>query len=121
METSGTDRGSTPGRSLIARIDSAGWGTFFVWVGVSLAAHIGWGIALLGTGAISLGVQVTRRLLGLPVDRWSAGFGICLVVAGLLLWLDIPSDKAPLPAWAFPVAFVALGIVIFVRAWTRRD
>lgn len=121
MDTSGTDRGSAPDRASIAKIDSAGWGVFFVWVGVSLAADVGWGIALLGAGLISLGVQVARRLLALPVDRWGVGFGACLFVVGLLHWLDVPSGKAPLPAWALPAALVALGVVILVRAWTRRD
>lgn len=121
MFKSGTDRNAVADRASIARIDAAGWGVFFIWVGVALVANVGWGIALPGTGVISLAVQLSRSLLALPVDRWSVGFGGCLVVAGLLQWLDAPSDEAPLPTWAFPAAFVALGVAILVWIWARRN
>jgi hypothetical protein len=104
----------------MAKIDATGWGLFFLWVGVALVASVGWGIAILGTGVISLGVQFARRVSGLPVDRWSVGFGACLSMAGLTQWLDIPLGKAPLPAWAVPAAFGALGIAILVSTWVRR-
>jgi hypothetical protein len=104
----------------MAKIDATGWGLFFLWVGVALVASVGWGIAILGTGFISLGAQLARRLSGLPVDRWSVGFGVCLSVAGLTQWLDFHLGKAPLPAWAVPAAFSALGIAILVSTWVRR-
>jgi hypothetical protein len=92
-------------------------GLFFLWVGIALVASVGWGIALLGTGVITLGVQFARRVSGLPVDRWGVGFGACLSVAGLTQWLDVPLGTAPLPAWAVPAAFAALGIAIPVSTW----
>jgi len=69
---------------------------------------------------ISLGVQSARRLSGLSANRWSVGFGACLTLADLVQWLDVPLGKAPLPAWAVPGAFAALGIVILVSTWVRR-
>jgi hypothetical protein len=119
METDGTNQNSGADRATVARIDATGWRVFFIWVGVALAASIGWGIALLGTGVISLGVQVARRLSGLPVDRWSVGFGACLTVAGLVQWLDVPMGKAPMPTWAVPAAFAVLGITILILTWLR--
>jgi hypothetical protein len=120
MGTGDTNRNSEADRASIARIDASGWGLFFLWVGVALVASVGWGIAILGTGVISLGVQFARRVSGLPVDRWSVGFGACLSVAGLTQWLEIPLGKAPLPAWAVPAVFAALGIAILVSTWGRR-
>ncbi len=77
---------------------------------------------MLGTGLLSLGIQFARWRSGLPVDRWGVGFGFCLSMAGLVQWLDVPVGKAllPLPAWAVPAAFAALGIAILVSVWTRR-
>jgi hypothetical protein len=120
MDSSGTDRNAVAEPVSIPRIDAAEWGVFFVWVGVTLLANVGWGIALLGTGVIWLRIQLSRRLLALAVDPWSVGLGGCLVVAGLLQWLEVPSDQAPMPTWAFPAAFVALGIAIVVWISTRR-
>jgi hypothetical protein len=115
-----SNRNSGAIRASTARIDATGWGVFFIWVGVSLVANLGWGIALLGTGAISLGVQFARRQSALPVDGWSVGFGGCLTVAGLLQWLAVPLGEAPLPAWVVPSAFAALGVAILVSTWVRR-
>ncbi len=120
MSTGGIDRNSEADRVSMAKIDATGWGLFFLWVGVALVEGVGWGMALLGTGAISLGVQFARRQTGLLVDRWSVGFGTCLSVAGLVQWLDVPLGKAPLPAWAVPAAFAALGIAILFSTWARR-
>ena len=120
MGTGGINRNSEADRASMAKIDATGWGLFFLWVGVALVASVGWGIAILGTGVISLGVQFARRVSGLPVDRWSVGFGACLSMAGLTQWLDVPLGKASLPAWAVPAAFGALGIAILVSTWVRR-
>jgi hypothetical protein len=120
MGTGGIDRNPEADQASIAKIDATGRGLFFLWVGFALVAGVGLGIALLGTGGISLGVQFARRLSGLSVDRWSVGFGACLTLAGLVQWLDVPLGKVPLPAWAVASAFAALGIAILVSTWMRR-
>jgi hypothetical protein len=119
-KTGGITRNSESDQASIAKIEATGWGLFFLWVGVAIIAGVGWGIALLGTGFISLGVQFARRLSALPVDRWGAGFGVCLSVAGLTQWLDVPLGKTPLSAWAVPAVFAAIGIAILVSTWVRR-
>jgi hypothetical protein len=108
-------------RAVVARIEATGWGVFFIWVGVAIVANVGWGIALIGAGVISLGAQLARRLSALPVEGWSLGFGVCLVVAGLVQRFDLVSDESPLPAWIFPVAIMALGVAILASTWLRKD
>jgi hypothetical protein len=122
MGTGSMERSSDADRASVAKFDATGWGLFFLWVGIALVAQVGWGIALLGTGLISLGIQFARWRSGVSVDRWGTGFGLCLSVAGLVEWLDVPVGKAllPLPTWVIPGAFAALGIAILVSAWTRR-
>jgi hypothetical protein len=119
MDSNETNPSAAVGRSAIATIDAMGWGVFFIWMGGALVANVGWGIALLGAGAISLGVQLTRRLSALPVDRGSVGVGACLFVAGLLLWLDLFSGKSALSAWLVPAVLIIIGASIIVSAWTR--
>lgn len=117
MKTSEQDRTGEADRATIAKIDAAGWGVFFIWIGVALFADVGWGIALLGTGVIALGSQVARRALGLAIDPWGIGFGACLAVAGLVQWMHIPLHETL--TWFFPAAFMALGIGILVATWAR--
>ena len=38
------------------RLDAGTWGLFFVWVGIALAAELGWGIGLLGLTLATVGV-----------------------------------------------------------------
>jgi hypothetical protein len=120
MNTGNGDRVTEAGRVSAAMIDSAGWGVFFIWVGIALVANVGWGVALLGTGIISLGAQGARSRFALKADRWGVAIGACLFVAGLMRWLDIPLDKAPLPSWPVPGLFVVFGVAILVSIWVRR-
>jgi hypothetical protein len=120
MSTGEQGRTMETGRVSAATIDAAGWGMFFIWVGVALVASVGWGVGLLGTGIISLGVQLARSLVALKVDRWGLAFGTCLIVAGLVQWLDIPLHNAPLPSWLVAAAFIALGVAILASTWARR-
>lgn len=107
-------------RAAIARIEATGWGLFFLWVGLALLTDVGWGPSLLGTGLIALGVQAARWRQRLPVAWWSVGFGLCLSVAGLAQWLDLPLFKAAWPGWVLPAAFGVLGIAVLVSTWGRR-
>jgi len=107
-------------RALEAKIDASGWGLFFIWVGVALVASVGWGIALLGTGLIALGAQLARHFSELPVEGWSVGFGVCMSVAGIVQWLDIPVGQTPMPGWLVPAVFAALGLAILLSTWGRK-
>jgi hypothetical protein len=54
------------------KLDAAGWGVFFVWMGIALLADVGWGVGLLGVGIIARGGQLARRYFGIGLD----GFGL---------------------------------------------
>ena len=57
-------RSSKQTRGTSRRLDAAGWGLFFIWVGVSTLADLGWGVGLLGVAAIIYFMQAARRLFG---------------------------------------------------------
>jgi hypothetical protein len=50
-------------RSLVRRLDTAGWGLFFIWVGVAALADLGWGVGLMGVGLIILGTAAAGEYL----------------------------------------------------------
>jgi hypothetical protein len=52
----------TAGRKKLNRkIDAAGWGVFFIWIGVAILADAGWGVGLIGVGVIILGGMAARE------------------------------------------------------------
>lgn len=61
------------------QLDAGAWGVFLLWIGVWLLAQLSWGVGLFGVGAIILGAQLVRRLIGLRFD------GFWLVVGGLFV------------------------------------
>ena len=65
------------------RLDAAGWGLFFVWVGFALIANLGWGVALLGIGIITLGVQLASKQLGVRFEPFWVAVGILFAVSGV--------------------------------------
>ena len=56
-----TGFGSEPQSEIADRIDSLGWGLFFLWIGGSFLLDVGWGIGLLGVGILTLAKQALRH------------------------------------------------------------
>jgi hypothetical protein len=65
------------------RLDAAGWGLFFVWVGFALIANLGWGVALLGVGVITLGGQLARKQFGVRFEPFWVAVGFLFAVSGV--------------------------------------
>ena len=100
-------------RSEIAgRIDSAGWGFFLVWVGISFLLDVGWGIGLLGVGILMLVMQVVRRSFGLAYE------GFWLFVGGALT-LAAVWELAAIDVSLGPILLMGLGTAVLVWALRR--
>lgn len=97
-------------RALAGRIDAAGWGIFFLWVGIASLAKLGWGIGLVGVGALVMGAQAWRALAGVKVERFSVTVGVLFVIAGFWSLLGLRFELVPL-------LFIAAGIAILASAW----
>ena len=50
-------------KKLNRKIDAAGWGLFFIWIGIAVLADMGWGVGLIGVGVIILGGLAAREYL----------------------------------------------------------
>ena len=96
------------------RLDAAGWGLFFVWIGIALLADVGWGIGLLGVGAITLAGQAARRYFGIAVDGFWAVVGILFLAGGV--W-----ELAEIEFSMVPFLLILAGVAVLVSAFRRRS
>jgi hypothetical protein len=91
------------------RLNAIGSGLFFICIGVVLLAHFGWGVGLLGVGALMLGGQAVRTLMGLKfVTLWSE-VGVLFVLGGV--W-DLLSFRVGLA----PILCLVAGLFLVVSA-----
>ncbi len=95
------------------RLDGAGWGLLFIWVGIALATRIGWGAALIGVGVITLGVQAVRKLMGLALDGFSLTVGALFVAGGIL-------ESVHTSVGFVPLLCIGVGVVLLVSAIAGR-
>jgi len=94
------------------KIDAAGWGLFFVWMGIALLADVGWGVGLLGVGVITLGGQAARRYFGVRLD----GFWI---VAGVLFLAGGVWELAEIEFSMVPFLLILAGVAVLASAFRR--
>jgi len=99
--------------TLARRVDAAGWGFFFIWVGVALLAHLGWGVGLLGVGGITVGVQLLRKYLGLTAEPFWVVLGLLLVIGGV-------AEFAAFQFNVLPVVLIIGGAALLVSAVRNR-
>jgi hypothetical protein len=98
-------------RTVEAAVATCGWGFFFIWTGIALFAHVGWGTGLLGVGIITLGAQVARKHFGLKLEGFWVVVGSFFVLGGVWRLLNVQLRLVPI--LCFVVGF-ALLVSVFV-------
>jgi hypothetical protein len=96
------------------RLDAVGWGSFFIWVGVALLAHLGWGFGLLGVGLVTLAVQVARRYLGLGAEPF-------WIVVGLLFLAGAIGELLAFQFNLLPVLLIVAGLGLLLSGVRRHN
>lgn len=82
---------SADDRERTRHVDAVAWAVFFIWVGVSMLAHVPWGWFLVGLGALAVGAQAARWRMGLGVERFWVSCGALLLAGGAWeSWLSHP-------------------------------
>lgn len=99
---------------LTRKVDAAGWGLFFVWVGVALLAHLGWGLGLLGVGTITIGVQLARKYVGLAAEPFWIVVGLLFVAGGAAEFLNLEFNL-------LPIVLIVAGVALLVSALRRHS
>ena len=95
------------------KLDAAGWGLFFVWMGIALLADVGWGIGLLGVGIITLAGQAARRYFGIAVDGFWVAVGILFLAGGI--W-----ELAKIQFSMVPFLLILAGAAVLASAFRGR-
>jgi hypothetical protein len=96
------------------KLDAAAWGLFFVWIGVALMAGIGWGLGLLGVGAITLVGQVTRKYFGLAVEPF-------WVVVAFFFLLGGVGELLGLQFSLVPIMLIVAGMALLFSALRKQS
>ena len=111
---------SAAGRPLADKIDTLGWGAFFVWIGCAFLLDVGWSVGILGVGLVALAGQAARKYFGLTVEYFAVAMGLAMVVWGAWPFLGLHLGAVDVPDGLVSVLFIALGLVLVFRALLRR-
>lgn len=92
--------------------EAIGWGALFIWWGISvMVPSLPNGTAALGTGLILIGVNIARKLSGVPINGFSTTVGILALIWGVLelvgVLLSLPFE---LPIFA--ILLIVLGAIV---------
>jgi hypothetical protein len=104
-EKSKIDRRSEVGR----RVAVAGWGLFFIWIGIVLLKGIVTGISMLGIGIIALGVQAVRMFLNIGLEGFWIFVGLIFVLGGIWGFFE---TQLPL----LPIVLIIAGVALLLSA-----
>ena len=95
------------------KLDAAGWGLFFIWVGAALLLDLSWGVGLLGAVVIVLLGQAARKYFGLALE----GFWI---VVGLLFLLGGIWELYKVEVGLVPILLIVAGAALLISIFRRR-
>jgi hypothetical protein len=95
------------------RLDTIGWALFFIWVGIAWLANLGTGMALLGIGVVTLGTQLLRKIVGVPVN-------VFWLVVGFLLVIGAVWDLLAVRLAFVPLLLIGVGVVLLIGVWRSR-
>jgi len=96
------------------KLDAAGWGLFFLWMGIALLADAGWGVGLLGVGIITLGGQAARRYFGIGLDGFWVVVGVLFLAGGF--W-----ELAEIQFYMVPFLLILAGIAVLASTFKKRS
>ena len=111
MADSNHDQGLTNRYVLNKKLDAASWGLFFIWIGIALFVHVGWGTGLLGVGIIILGAQVTRRYFGLKLEGFWVAIGFFFALGGVWELFNVQFGLLPILCIAAGIALLVSSLV----------
>ena len=93
------------------KLPAAGWGLFFIWIGIALLLKLGTGIILLGIGTITLLVQMARKYLNLKLELFNVVLGLLFMIGGF--WENYKPDFPLIPVF---LIVVGTGLLLsFIR------
>jgi hypothetical protein len=104
---------ATNNAGLAPKLDAAGWGLFFIWVGAALLLDLSWGVGILGVAVIILLGQAARKYFGIALE----GFWI---VVGLLFLLGGFWELYKVEVNLVPILLIVAGAALLISIFRRR-
>jgi len=106
------------------KYEAVAWGLLAILWGITiLFDFIPFGVGVLGTGLVVLGVNVVRSLNDLPTKNDNAVFGILMLAWGGLELarpiLRILFESADLDWVIFAILLIGLGLILSLRGFLR--
>ena len=101
-------------RGMGRRLDAAGWGLFFIWVGVSLLADLSWGIGLIGVAAIIFLKPTARVFFGRALESFWVVVGVIFLLGGIWELFQVQVSLVP-------VLLIAVGGALLLSLFRRRS
>ena len=92
------------------KLESFGWGLFFIWLGVVYLANLGPGIGLLGIGIITVGAQLVRKSYNLKMEGFWLVVGLLFLLAGCWDLFNIKLNMVPIIIILAGVVLISGGI-----------
>lgn len=88
------------------------WGALFIWWGITvLVPAFPNGTTAFGTGLILIGVNVARKLSGIPMVSFSTTIGILALIWGGLELVGVLVGL-PFELPIFAILLIALGVIV---------
>lgn len=112
------------------KYETVAWGLLAILSGITiLFDFIPFGVGILGTGLIVLGINVIRSINNLPTKDDNNGFGILMLAWGglelLRPILRILFESADLDWVIFAILLIGLGLILslrgFLRPWSTHE
>jgi uncharacterized membrane protein len=100
-------------KGMSKRLDAAGWGLFFVWVGVSLLLDLSWGVGLIGVAAIILLGQAARTHYDLKIESFWVVVGVLFLLGGI--W-----ELFQVRVGLVPIVLIVAGGALLLSVFRRR-
>jgi len=100
-------------KAIASKLDTIGWGAFFIWIGIAFLLDLGFGVGLLGVGAITLLEQAARVYYKIKLEMFWLVAGLVFLLGGL--WDMFEPDLPFLPILLIIAGLVMLGTVLIKR------
>jgi hypothetical protein len=108
-------------KSITRNFEVIAWGALFIWWGITvMIPSLPNGSTALGTGLILIGVNVARKVSGVPVNGFSTTIGILALVWGLLEIVGVLINL-PFELPIFALLLIVLGLIILAPEFKSKQ
>lgn len=95
------DKKSNITAKIVDKLNAAGWGLLFIWIGIALLLELSSSIILLGIGTVILLVQVICKYLSLSVRLFYVFVGLLFMIGGF--WKNYKPEVPLIPVFLIVV------------------